>query len=60
MSRKPTDKRCMPTAHENFLYLLHEMERAIERGQIKWPAGQARIVQNRLLTIARKVVRSSG
>jgi hypothetical protein len=55
MSKKPTDQRWVPTAYENFLYLLHEMERVLERGQIQWPAGKARIIKDRLARIARKV-----
>jgi hypothetical protein len=47
------------TPYDNFLYLLFEMEQAIERGHIKWPADQADLVLCRLARIAEKVALAS-
>ena len=59
MSKKPADKSCIPTAYDNFVYLLHEMERAVERGLIQWPAGAKSIIRRRLATIVRKLAEPS-
>lgn len=48
------------TAYENFLYLLFEMERAIERGHIKWPTGEADQILRRLARITQKVALASN
>ena len=37
-----------PTPYENFLYLLTELERALERGAIDWPPGAAKAAQRRI------------
>lgn len=44
-----------PSAFENFLYLLSELERAVNQHDIQWPAPQSRLIQNRLARIASKV-----
>jgi len=44
-----------PSAFENFLYLLSELERVIDMRDIRWPVPQCRPIQNRLAQIATKV-----
>jgi hypothetical protein len=39
MSKPPDD---IPTHHENFLYLLSELERVVERDLIQWNEGLCR------------------
>jgi hypothetical protein len=43
-----TDPSGPPTPYENFLYLLAEMEAAIERGTIRWPPETAKAARDRL------------
>jgi hypothetical protein len=45
MSNDPTRPS---TPYENFLYLLAEMEKALERGSIDWPPGAAKAAQRRI------------
>ncbi|MBV8398810.1 MAG: hypothetical protein JOZ17_08720 [Acetobacteraceae bacterium] len=59
MRKKPLDERSLPTAFEHFLYLLTEIERILERGQVVWPPGQADRVQDRLARIAQTVAQAS-
>ena len=54
------DRERSPTPYENFLYLLAEMEWALQRGNIKWPADQGEVILIRLARIARKVALESG
>lgn len=44
-----------PSAFENFLYLLSELERVVDKRDIPWTAPQNRLIQNRLLQIVAKV-----
>jgi len=44
-----------PSAFENFLYLLSELERVVDRHDIQWPAPQSRLIQHRLAQIATNV-----
>jgi hypothetical protein len=60
MSRKETDGRCFPTPYDNFLYLLFELERAVERNGIDWSAASSREIPDRLRKIAAKVVGASN
>jgi hypothetical protein len=46
-----------PTHHENFLYLLGELERVVERGVIEWNAESALAAQHRLDRLAAMVRR---
>ena len=46
--------------YENFLYLLAEMEWAVQRGNIKWPADQGEAILIRLARIAREVALECG
>ena len=39
----PDNNNSHPTPHDQFLYLLAEMEAAIERGTIRWDGGIRRI-----------------
>ncbi len=59
MTAESPDNGCLPTEYESFLYLRIEMERAVERGRISWPADQSSIIQSRLLRIAKKVAQAS-
>jgi len=47
LSSPPKDT---PMASESFLYLLSELEQAVERGTIKWDAAAALSAQQRLET----------
>ncbi len=58
MTAESPDNGCLPTEYENFLYLRVEMERAVERGRISWPADQSSIIQSRLLRVAEKVAQA--
>ena len=44
----PDNNNNHPTPHDQFLYLLAEMEAAIERGTIQWDAESAVSAQQRL------------
>ncbi|MGA9017243.1 MAG: hypothetical protein WB509_32500, partial [Acetobacteraceae bacterium] len=44
----PDNNNSHPTPHDQFLYLLAEMEAAIERGTIRWEAESAVSAQQRL------------
>jgi hypothetical protein len=46
-----------PTHPENFLYLLGELERAVERGVIEWNAESALAAKHRLDRLAAMVRR---
>jgi hypothetical protein len=59
MGKRPSVKPSSPTPYEHFLFLLIEMEHAVEGGRIRWPAGQAEHVQWRLLAIVRKLAQAS-
>ena len=59
MGKRPTEEGVTQTAYKHFLYLLFEMERVVERGGIRWPAGQASAIQSRLAQIARRVAQAS-
>jgi hypothetical protein len=39
------------TAHENFLYLLAEMEASLQRGTIQWTAESAEAAQRRVTNL---------
>lgn len=51
MPKRRPDPAGEVTAHENFLYLLAEMEASIERGTIRWTAELAETAQRRLANI---------
>ena len=46
--------------YEDFLYFPAEMERAVQRSNIKWPADQGEVILIRLARIARKVALECG
>jgi hypothetical protein len=48
MSKHEPDSAARATPYENFLYLLSEIERALERGVIVWPSGAAKEAQRRI------------
>jgi len=48
-----------PSTYENFLYLLFEMERLVERDCIKWTPDRGDAVLGRIMRIAQKVVLAS-
>jgi len=54
MTKRPSDPNSLdtPMASENFLYLLSELEQAVERGTIKWDAAAALSAQQRLDRLA--------
>jgi hypothetical protein len=54
MTEKPPDND-EPSVKDNFLYLLFQMERAIEAGGMLWPSGQRGEILCRLNQIAKKV-----
>jgi len=60
MPGKETDGDDFPTPYDHFLYLLFELERAVERKGIDWSATNARLIQGRLLKLAEKVARAAG
>jgi hypothetical protein len=60
MTKKLIDEGPYPTPYENFLYLLVEMEGAVDRGHIRWPAGEADVIVHRLARIAQKVALASN
>jgi hypothetical protein len=60
MIRPPKHLEPAPTPYENFLYLLTEMDRAVQRGNIKWPADRADAILILLAKIARKVASEAG
>jgi hypothetical protein len=45
MARKKSENSGLPTAYEHVLYLLFELERAIDRGGIDWSTVDADLVQ---------------
>jgi hypothetical protein len=55
MNEKPARSSSTPTSYENFLYLLAEMERSVDIGDIQWPANAADWILGRLGRIAQKV-----
>jgi hypothetical protein len=48
MNNNPTDPSGAPTPYENFLYLLSEIEQALERGVIVWAPDGAKNAQRRV------------
>ena len=60
MTKLPDDQERPPTAYENFLYILAEMEWAVQRGNIKWPADQGDVILIRLARIASRVALGFG
>ena len=60
MIKLSKDQERSPTPYENFLYLLTEMEFAVQRGNIEWPADQGEVILIRLARVARKVALEYG
>jgi len=48
-----------PTARENFLYLLGEMEKVVDSGAIRWSPPETEAIPNRLIRIAQQIARAS-
>lgn len=44
-----------PSTFEDFLYLLSELERVVDRRDVRFPSDQADIIRNRLARIAARV-----
>jgi hypothetical protein len=59
MPKNKTEADRFPTRYEYFLYLLFELERAVERGGIDWPAAESAGIRARLARIAEKVAQPS-
>jgi hypothetical protein len=55
MIKLPKDQEGSSTPYENFLYLLAEMELAVQRRNIEWPTDQGEVILIRLARVARKV-----
>lgn len=55
MPSKPKRASLAPSPYDNFLYLLMELEQAVERGNIRWPAGAVNTILGRLGGIAQHV-----
>ena len=51
MSRGPPGPDGPPTAHENFLYLLAEMEASLARGTIPWTADEVQPAKRRVANV---------
>jgi hypothetical protein len=51
MPKRKTHPAAGDAAYENFLYLLAEMERALERGTIQWTPASAQSAQRRLVNM---------
>jgi hypothetical protein len=51
MPKPKTHPAAADAAHENFLYLLAEMERTLERGTIRWTPASAQSAQRRLVNM---------
>ena len=60
MPGNKTDDNGFPTLYDQFLYLLFELERAVEREGIDWSAVNTPLIEARLLKIAEKVARASS
>jgi hypothetical protein len=48
-----------PSAFDNFLYLLSEMEKTVSRDQVHWPERQTQAIVERLARISRKVAQAA-
>ena len=51
MPHRKTSTAVSVTAHENFLYLLTEMEASLERGNIQWTVESVETAQRRLTNL---------
>lgn len=60
MSKKPTHSRSAPTPYANFLYLLAELEKSVDLGNIQWPTDAGDAILARLGRIAQKVALEFG
>jgi hypothetical protein len=60
MPKRETNENGSPTPYDHFLYLLFELEQAVERGRIDWSAANSPLIRARLLKIAEKVAHESG
>jgi len=52
MTDPPKEPNGPPTRLDNFMYLLSELERAVELGGIEWDAASALAAQQRLYRLA--------
>jgi hypothetical protein len=55
MTRRADNGDITVRPYDHFLYLLFEMEKAIQRDNIIWPDGQPHRIQDRLAEILRKL-----
>ena len=60
MSNNKTNDDDLPTPYEHFLWLLFELEQAVERKGIDWSAANPHLIQGRLLKLTEKVARASN
>jgi hypothetical protein len=51
MSKRKPNPAARGAAYDNFLYLLAEMERTLERGTIQWTPASALAAQRRLVNM---------
>jgi hypothetical protein len=57
MSKPPRGRPGPDAEYENFLYLLAEMERAIEQGTVAWSVASAEAAHHRLEKLSTELVR---
>lgn len=57
MARKTTDQRSALTPYDNLLYLLFEMEQAVQRSDIRWSRRRADVVLRRLTRVVQQLAR---
>jgi hypothetical protein len=57
MARKTTDQRSALTPYDNLLYLLFEIEQAVQHSDVRWSRRRTEAVRRRLTRIVQQLAR---